>query len=309
MTVRRLAIVAAILVALWIGAGPLMFSNWHSPIVHKPSDFGLAFEAVEFRSPDQPLTIRAWWLPAPSAKAAIVMVHGGGDNKSHPYTDWLKLAGDLVAQRYSIMDIDLRNHGESDDSATRRIDGGESEANDVIGAIDYIAERGLGSRYGAIGYSLGGQTVLYAAARDKRIEAVVEEGTWSRGLQSILPGFAHAATGLPEFLFVGPFTWSTEHLHGVPLGHGRAVEIIATISPRPVSLIHSEADPIIPADHCRRLSAAYPAAEVWIDPAPSAESPFAEPPWGTHAHEYQIHPTEFVKRVTKFFDAVFAPAS
>src|SRR5258706_3465607 len=77
---------------LWLAAGPLMFSNWHTPLAHKPSDYGLAFEAVEFHPPDQAITLRAWWLPSSAAKAVIVMVHGGGDNKSHPDTDWLRLA-------------------------------------------------------------------------------------------------------------------------------------------------------------------------------------------------------------------------
>lgn len=30
------------------------------------------------------------------------------------------------------------------------------------------------------------------------------------------------------------------------------------------------------------------------------------PPWGTHAKSYRMHPDEYVRRVTDFYDAVFA---
>ena len=89
------------------------------------------------------------------------------------------MAKDLVANGYSIIDLDLRNHGESDNSLSGQVGGGEDEGNDVIGAVNYAMQHGLGTRFGAIGYSLGGQAVLYAAARDRRIEAVVEDSTFA----------------------------------------------------------------------------------------------------------------------------------
>ena len=292
---------------LWFAAGPLMFSNWHTPLVHKPSDYGLAFESVAFQPPDEAITLRSWWLPSPGARAVIVMAHGAGDNKSHPDTDWLKLARDLVANGYSIIDLDLRNHGESDNSVSGQIGGGEDEANDVIGAINYAIQRGLGTRFGAIGYSLGGQAALYAAARDPRIEAVVEDGTYADDLVSIVPNFANSVSGLPKFLFKGPFAWSAQHLHRIPLDRGRAIDVVSSIAPRPVLLIHNEADAIIPAEHSRRLAAAYPKAQLWISPAPPPDNPF----WraGMHCRSYQLYPEEFVMRATTFLNASFASES
>jgi len=146
---------------------------------------------------------------------------------------------------------------------------------------------------------MGGQTVLYAAARDARMEAVVSDATYA-DVREIVPNFAHAASGLPTVLFSGPFVWSAQHLHGVPL-NARAVDVIGRIAPRPVLLIHDDADPIVPVEHCHRLARAYPAAQVWI-----TTSPAASPPWGTHAKSYLLHPEEYARRVTAFYDSVFA---
>jgi uncharacterized protein len=306
---KRRAVIAAtlfVVVCLWFGIAPAFFGLAHTKVVGSPKDYDIGFETVEFHPTDVPLTLRAWWMPADNAKAAIIMVHGGGDNRSHPYMQWLRLARALIDHGYAVMDLDLRNHGESDDSPGHRSTFGVDEATDVLAAMDYIAQRQPGTRFAGLGYSMGGQTVLYAAARDPRVEAVVSDGTYA-DVRDIVPNFAHAATGLPTALFSGPFVWSAQHLHDVPLD-ARAVDVIAHIGPRPVLLIHDAADPIVPVEECNRLARAYPAAQVWITSTPhdAAAQTGVHPPWGTHAKSYVLHPGEYVDRVSDFYDKVFA---
>ncbi|HYC54697.1 MAG TPA: alpha/beta hydrolase, partial [Candidatus Binatia bacterium] len=82
-----------------------------------PAAVGLAFEDVSFPAADAPLTLRGWLMPAPDAKATLVMAHGGGeDNRSLPYGEGLELMRDLVGNGYSVLAMDLRNFGESDAS-------------------------------------------------------------------------------------------------------------------------------------------------------------------------------------------------
>ncbi len=298
--------VFALIALAWFAAAPARFEQWHTPLVGSPRDYGITFETVEFHPQDQPITLRAWWMPVDDAKAAVLMVHGGGDNRSHPHMQWLRLAKVLIDHGYAIMDIDLRNHGESDDSVSRRSTLGVDEAADVSAAIDAVAQRVPHSRFGGIGYSMGGQTLLYAAARDQRLEAVVSDSTYA-DVRSIVPNFAHAATGLPALMFSAPFLWSAEHLHRIPLG-ARAVDVIGRIAPRRVLLIHDEADPIVPVEHCRLLARADPTAEVWITYSPPEAMPrdVARSPWGTHARSFALHPDEYGRRVTDFFDRTFA---
>jgi pimeloyl-ACP methyl ester carboxylesterase len=295
---------------VWFAAAPLSFKGgWRRPLVGSPADYGVGFETVEFRPRDQPLTLRAWWMPVAEPKAAVLLVHGGSGNRTYPFTDWLRLARDLVDRRYPVLGLDLRNHGESDDSPAGNTFGVE-EREDVIAAMDYLERRQPGMRFAGLGYSMGGQTLLYAAARDERLEAVIEDATYAEA-GSITANFAHAASGWPKQLFSAPFLWSAEYMHGIPLSRARAVEVIGSLAPRPVMLIHDEADPIVPVDHARRLQAAYPAAEVWITSTPAEQLPAdARSRFGTHAKSYALHRDEYVRRVTAFLDRVFdAPPS
>ena len=303
--VSALALIAFIVVAptqLRPGAKRL-------PLVGTPADYGVTFETVAFRPPDEPITLRAWWMPAASAKAAIILVHGGGDdNRSLPYADGLKLARDLVAHGYAALTVDLRNYGESD-AAPEGVTFGDAESNDVVGAMNYLAEHAGRLRYGAVGFSMGGEVVLYAAAKDPRLEAVVTTDTFAEA-RSVAASFVGASTGLPRLLVV-PLLWSAEHLHGVPLGRGRAIDIVRAIPPRPVLLIQNEADPIVPVEHCRRLAAAMPGSQVWITAAPPPGHPLrlSQGRWGMHTQSYKLYPEEYVERVTRFFYQRFTATS
>jgi pimeloyl-ACP methyl ester carboxylesterase len=296
------------LVACLVALGPLFLKpGSRLPLTTTPGDLGLAFETVAFPSREAAIGLRAWWIRAGDAKAAIVMVHGGGeDNRAVPYADGLRLARDLVRARYAVLMLDLRNYGESDAAPDGVVTFGEREADDVLGAVDYLRGRFPALRVGALGFSMGGSTVLYAAARELRLEAVVTDGAFAES-RSIAGRFVRAATGLP-MLLAAPLVWSAETLHGVPLGRGRAIDLVGDIAPRPVLLIHNAADPIVPLAHVRRLAAACPSAETWIDSAPPADHPLARAQggFGTHIQSYKLAPATYAGRVTAFLDRTFA---
>src|SRR5947207_14717839 len=126
--------------------------------------------------------------------------------------------------------------------------------------MNYLGTEHPGLRYGGLGFSMGGEAVLYAAARDPRLEAIVATDTFAE-VRTVAANFVGAWTGLPR-LVVLPILWSAEHLHGVPLGRGRAIDVGGAIPPRPVRLLQHEADAIVPVDHRRRLAAAMPGPRV-----------------------------------------------
>src|SRR5205807_5377670 len=91
---RRVAVIGAASAVVAVAAFILIAPAFLRPgadrlaLVQTPRDYGTPFETVEFRPPDQPIKLRAWWMPAAPAKAAIILVHGGGDdNRSLPYAD------------------------------------------------------------------------------------------------------------------------------------------------------------------------------------------------------------------------------
>jgi pimeloyl-ACP methyl ester carboxylesterase len=234
-------------------------------------------------------------VPAADARAALVFVHGGGDdNRSLPYGAGLALARDLVARGYALLMIDLRNYGESD-GTPEGITYGDLETNDVIGAVDFLATRAPELPVAAIGFSMGGGTALRAAARDRRIRAVVADSAFADA-RDVAVAFTHAATGLPT-LVAAPFVWSAEHVHGVPLARGANAAALRGATLPPVLLIHDAHDPIVSVADGERLAAAIPGATTWTT---SVHEPGA---FGTHIKSYKLDPEPYVARVTEFLAA------
>lgn len=309
---RLLGRLLAILLLLFAGVlayAPAQFKQVRHPLTTTPKDVGIPFEDVEFPSTDAGITLRGWWMPVEHPRAALVFVHGGGASKSLSGPKGLYLARDLMARGYSVMAFDLRNHGESDSAPEGRVSFGTEESHDVIGAIDAIEKRAPGTPIGAIGWSMGGNAVIYAAAQDKRIETLVADDTFAY-FREILPRYLEIQAGVPGFL-APPLAWSAEHLHDVPLELGRAETVIAEVAPRPILLVRNEGDTLVPADHVDRLAAAATSEEVWRVPAPAPDDPvWAEMKgWAAHVCTYRTNPAAYVEKVGGFLDRTFPVAA
>lgn len=292
---RRILLVVLAVLVLVVLLGPLAMrpGGRRLAMTEDPGDYGLVHEAVQFNPPDRPITLRAWWLPATDARGALVFVHGGGnDNRNLPYGGGLALARDLVARRYALLMIDLRNYGESD-ATDEGVTFGDLEANDVLGAASFVSGRAPGLPLAAIGFSMGGATVLRAAARGGPFRAVVADSAFA-DMSDVAASFTVAATGMPRLL-VTPFLWSAEYVHGVPLERGVTIEAVRGATLPPTLLIHDRNDPIVPLEHSHRLATAI-GATVW-------ETDARVPgPFGTHIKSYLQQPAEYVERVTGFLD-------
>lgn len=292
------------LVMATVVAPRMVVSGMRVPLSRSPSDIGVTrFEEVELTPPDQPIKIRGWWFPADDARAAVVVVHGGGNNRSDPWGGVPELSRDLQQRGFDVLAIDLRNHGTSDSAVDGIVTYGPLEANDVIGAVDYIATRAPKVPVAVIGFSMGGNAVIYAAARDHRIRAVVTVGTYAEGA-SVVPVAVSAATGLPEII-TRAVLWCAERFHGIPLSRARAIDVVPQLDSGSLLLIHNEADPIVPLGHTWFLSNAARDADMWVAPVPPEGDPWyaAQGRWGTHVKEYVLNSAEFVDRVTRHIDA------
>jgi pimeloyl-ACP methyl ester carboxylesterase len=141
-----------------------------------PAALNLPYENVEFQSRDG-LRLAGWYVPCPNSPT-VILVHGlGGSAGAMIYH-----AGVLLKRGYGSLLIDLRAHGSSQGNTCTY---GIIEANDVLGAVDYLrsrpdvdAQRISPSmrRIGALGISLGAQAVLRAALLSDEIKGVVLEG-------------------------------------------------------------------------------------------------------------------------------------
>src|SRR6201999_3421205 len=68
------------------------------PLETTPASQGLRYEDVSFPAKGDGLTIRAWWMPAPTPRAVLVLVHGANANRRDLHARGLELAKFLVGQ-------------------------------------------------------------------------------------------------------------------------------------------------------------------------------------------------------------------
>ena len=186
-------------------------------------------EAASFRTSDG-LTLRGWFAGG-SNGAAIVFVHGGGNNR----TALLPEAELLVHHGYSALVYDTRASGESDGEL---MTGGDREKYDLAAAIDYVSSRpGVDpGRIGVVGFSIGASTAALEAATDRRARAVVLYATWSSMRDEL-----KSSSGR-----FGPLTWGPLlfglRREGVDVDAVDPIDHVAEIAPRPLLMVAGTED-------------------------------------------------------------------
>jgi len=258
------------------------------PLTEQPTDYGLTYETVTLRSADG-LALAGWFVRPDGETqrngAAIVLCHGYGSTRA----EMLPEAAILARHGYSSLLFDFRACGESEgDLATL----GYNEVKDVQAAVAYLQSRPevAPERIGVLGHSMGGATVIRAAAQTPEIRAVVAEGAYA-SLADMVIGNFDKLTGLPRLPFaplaVLMGTWQT----GLDINQVRPVDDVARISPRPILLIHGTADAVVEAENAQRLyQAAGEPRTLW------------QPEGVGHVMTVYQRPAEFEARVVDFFD-------
>ncbi|KQP12794.1 alpha/beta hydrolase [Pseudorhodoferax sp. Leaf267] len=242
-------------------------------------------QLVHFRSRDGRARIDAWYLPAKPRQGAVILVHGkdacrGNELKSPTFA----LAQRLYDAGISVLMIDLRGHGTS---SAARLSYGWHERHDVLGAVDYLLERGYApGRIGVLGASLGGAAAVLATAEETAIGALVSDSAFAsfegmierqyRKLAHLPPCF------LPGALAIGRL------LLGVDVRRVQPLALMPLLRGRPVLVIHSEGDRFVPASDAQALAEAC-GAECWRTQNDG------------HIGSYRAQPRAYEQRVVTFF--------
>jgi dipeptidyl aminopeptidase/acylaminoacyl peptidase len=243
----------------------------------------IEYQDVSFSSTDG-INLRGWYVP-PDNGAVVILVHGLGGNRGQLLDD----AGILVERGYGVMLFDLRNSGESGGEITTL---GLLEANDVQGAVDFVlAQPGVDTdRIGLLGHSMGGATVILAAAQDQRVRAVVAQSAYT-GIEDNVEDTLRQLTGLPPFPFAPLVIFFGEREAGFDITEVQPIDEIAAISPRAVMIVHGEEDELIPVANAYELyEAAGVPRGIYVIPG------------GRHYGLPQSEPEEYIERVVGFLD-------
>ncbi len=248
-----------------------------------PRDKGLAYEDVTLTTADG-LSLKGWYLPSHN-QAAIILLHGYGGNR----LEMLDRAALLSKHGYGVLLYDERASGES--SGDKRTFGW-LDVNDVPLALTYLQARSEidPQRIGILGFSIGGQIALRAAAQSDQIKAVVAEE----------PGFARISdvpdipTLEDKFYVVG--YWVSENWlslrTGVPIPEG-VLTALPRIAPRPILFTATG------QDYGRTL------VKYFFDRAAEPKQ-WWEVPETTHGGSPQVRPDEYERTVVGFLDRVLA---
>ena len=242
-----------------------------------------AIDAQALRLPHRDVTFPAadgvrlsgWYVPGTNG-AAIVLVHGGGGDR----TGTIRHARLLASSGYGVLLYDARGRGESEGQENAF---GWRWDRDVRGAVDYLEAAGV-RHIGLLGLSTGAEAVVTEAASDPRVAAVVSDG-----LQGRTPGdadnlsFGNRISIQPAFVVLSAAISAVRGEHQPPPLLGLVRRVAAS---RPLLLIGTEGFE-------RELDRAYvhgTAAQLW------------ELPDTAHTRGLATHPAAYADRVLTVFD-------
>jgi len=154
-----------------------------------PGELGMPYDNVQFPALDG-IRLSGWFIPAPAHSrrkgATVIMVHGWPWNRlgttavslldkltNSQSVELIRLAHALHQDGFNVLMFDLRNHGES--AAAPPVTFGIEESKDLLGAVAFVKTRPEvdPQRIAAIGFSMGGNTVLYSLPQTREIQAAV----------------------------------------------------------------------------------------------------------------------------------------
>lgn len=212
--------------------------------------------------------LHAWWIPVAPGAPALVVMHGWGGNAGM----MLPLAPPLHRAGYSLLLVDARCHGRSDDDSFASL---PRFAEDIEAALDWLAARPEvdPARLGIVGHSVGAGAALLAASRRQALRAVVS-----------LAAFAHPQVMMKRWL-------AGKRIPYRPLGAyilayvqrviGHRFDDIAPVNTIvrvacPVLLVHGLEDDTVPLADAEAILAAGVPGRVHLLPVPGSHDDYGD---------------------------------
>ena len=242
-------------------------------------DLGRASQPVTLRTADG-LDLRGRYVT--SRNGAAVIVFPGSASRAAQ-------ARVLIRHGYGVLMLDMRGYANSDGDANMF---GWRGTKDVDAGVAFLARRAdvRDGRIGGLGFSVGGEVMMEAAAGNPALRAVVADGAGERSVrESRLRGRA-GWLSLPSYLAQ---TAAVAVLSG-DRPPPSLVDIAPKIAPRPLFLIGTGAD-----NGGEDLQPHYFAAAK----EPKA---FWRIPEAGHTGGFAARPREYARRLTGFFDAALS---
>ena len=279
---RTLLVLGAALGMYWVIVPvAVAFYATHRPRADvKPAALGAPYRTVAVPTADG-LELAAWYVPSRNGAAVISFPTRIGK---------LEHARMLVRHGYGLLLLDMRGY-EGSDGAPNAFGWGSTRDIDAGVAWLRLQPDIEPTRIGGLGFSVGGEQMLEAAAENPGLAAVVSEGAGERSIN--------------EALIRGPAGWFTLPANAVQttatmilsdtLPPPSLEDVVSKIAPRAVFLIYAAHGQGGEDLNTKYFDAAGRPKEIWRVPDAG------------HTGGLTAHPTEYERRVVGFFDRFLLP--
>ncbi|MBD3232435.1 MAG: alpha/beta fold hydrolase [candidate division Zixibacteria bacterium] len=230
------ALYAGILILLYIFQSRLVFFPSRD-LIANPNQIGLEYEEVDFKTSDH-LGLSGWFVPNEESEYVILFCHGNAGNISHRL-DTIRMYYQLGL---SIFIFDYRGYGKSEGSPSEK-----GTYVDARAAWEYLSNE-KGYPPGKIiigGRSLGGAIAAWLASKQSPA-ALILESTF---------------TSIPDAGAVHYPIFPIKLLARIKYN---TLEYIKDVN-RPLLVIHSKTDDLIPFRHGKKLYSAYHGEKQFLE--------------------------------------------
>jgi uncharacterized protein len=190
----------------------------------EPADLGRPYRSVTVTTRDG-LRLAGWYVPSRNGAAVV----------SYPTRlGQLPVARMLARHGYGVLLLDARGYDGSDGDPNMF---GWDDAKDIDAAVAWLRRQPdvRGGRVGGIGFSVGGEMMLQAAAHNRGLRAVVSEGAGSRTVREDLLRGPRGWLAIPESAVQ---TTALAVISGTPPPPSLD-DLVGRIAPRPLLLIYA----------------------------------------------------------------------
>lgn len=225
---RRAGLALAAVVGVYVVVAPVATAILAT---HRPHHsvtavvLGRPYQQVTIRTNDG-LGLAAWYVRSRNGAAVIAYPTRQGK---------LPQARMLIRHGYGVLLLDARGYDGSDGTPNMF---GWGETKDIDAAVSWLRQQPdvHHGRVGGIGFSVGGEMLLEAAAQNSGLRAVVSEGA---GIRSIQEELLYGARSIPAVPTQAVQTAALAVLSGTP-PPASLHDLVRRIAPRAVFLIYAE---------------------------------------------------------------------
>lgn len=258
-----------------------------------PFETGADYEDVTFPG-GHDVPLRGWLLQRHPSTPAILACGG----YRAPRSDLLGISSSLWRAGYNVLLFDYAGYGDEPGPVTL----GYQELSDARAALRFLRLRCPGASLGTIGFSMGAAIAIMVGAREPHVRAVLADSPFTDQREILRYHIARdlrlPPSTLIDFvarLLLGVIDRRLFRRFGFRLADVNPLVDVARLAPRPLLLIHGEADRTIPLEHTRRMERAARAAGV---PVEACYVPAAG-----HCDAYFLDRVGYCTRAAAFFAA------